>query len=274
MSASDDRPLVSCLMVTADRPRLMRRSVRCYRQQTYPNRELVVVDDGDADLAPILDGLPDEEVTYVTLDPDVHHLLGALRNVALEHASGTYLTQWDDDDWYHPERLERQASVLQDEADACALSGTLMHLDAPGYFYHPYLGLLDDGVPGSIMHRRDDDARYPEMPRAEDTVYLDHWLEKDYRLLPASDAHLFIRCFHGNNTWEKKHFLTRVRNTPRDAIAYVWHRYVRGDLFRHRRFQLSDDARDAFETYLDESVELDLFRHAPDEDPVAALAQQ
>jgi len=274
MSASNDRPLVSCLMVTADRPQLMRRSIRCYERQTYPNRELVVVDDGETDLAPILEDLPDDEVTYVTLDPDVDHVLGALRNVALDEASGTYLTQWDDDDWYHRTRLERQAAVLDDGADACALSGTLMHLDAPEYFYHPYIGLLTDGVPGSIMHRRDEDARYPEMPRAEDTVYLDHWLEQDYRLLSTSAAHLFIRCFHGDNTWEQKHFLTRMRNTPRDAIAYVWHRYVRGNLFRHRRFQLSDAAWNAFETYLRDSTDLDLFQHAPDDAPAAALAHK
>lgn len=262
-------------MVTADRAQLMRRSVRCYQRQTYPNRELVVVDDGDADLSPVLADLPDEEVTYVTLDPNTDYVLGTLRNVALDEASGAYLTQWDDDDWCHRTRLEKQAAVLDDGADACALHGTLMHLDAPEYFYAPYIGLLDDGVPGSIMHRRDDDARYPDMPRAEDTVYLDHWLEQDYRLLPASEAaHLFIRCFHGDNTWEKKHFLTRMRNTPRDAIAYVWHRYVRGDLSRHRRFQLSDAARDAFETYLHDSADLGLFQHAPDASPTTAFAQQ
>lgn len=274
MSASDDRPLVSCLMVTADRPHLMRRSVRCFQRQTYPHRELVVVDDGKTDLTPLLNDLPDEQITDVRLDPDTDHVLGALRNIALDHASGTYLTQWDDDDWYHEERLERQAAVLDQGADACALQGTLMHLDAPEYFYHPYIGLLDDGVPGSIMHRRNDEARYPELPRAEDTAYLDHWLEEDYRLLPPSESHLFIRCFHGDNTWGQKHFLTRMRNTPRDAVAYVWHRYVRGNLFAHRRFQLNDTAWSAFETYLEDSAELDLFRHAPVSSPTTALAQQ
>lgn len=274
MLATDSPPRVSCLMVTANRPRLMRRAIRCYERQTYPNRELVVVDDGKTDLAPVLAPLPDDEVVHVTLDPEADYVLGALRNVALDKASGTYLTQWDDDDWYHRTRLERQAAVLDDGADACALYGTLMHLDVPEYFHHPYVGLLDDGVPGSIMHRRDSQARYPERARAEDTAYLDHWLERDYRLLPRSASHLFIRCFHGDNTWEQKHFLTRMRNTPRDAIAYVWYRYVRGNLFRHRRFQLSDVARNAFETYLQDSAELNLFQHAPDDVPAAAVTQQ
>lgn len=274
MSASNDRPLVSCLMVTADRPRLMRRSVRCYQRQTYPHRELVVVDDGHTDLSPMLSALPANEVTHISLDPDTDHVLGTLRNIALEKASGDYLTQWDDDDWYHAERLERQAAVLDDGADACALEGTLMHLDLPDYFCHPYVGLLDDGVPGSIMHRNTDAVRYPSMHRAEDTAYLEHWLDRDYRLLPASQAHLFIRCFHGRNTWEEEHFLSRMRNTPHDAITYAWYRYVKGNLFQHRRFQLDDTAWATFETYLRDSLDLDLFRHAPDNTPAAVLDQQ
>jgi hypothetical protein len=97
------------------------------------------------------------------------------------------------------------------------------------------------------------------MRRAEDSVYLDAWREKRYALLDAPDTyHLFIRCFHGANTWEKHHFLTRMRNTVPDALKYVWYRYVRGDLFEHPRFQLSDDAWAAFERYLEESEELGL----------------
>jgi len=272
MSASDDRPLVSCLMVTADRPHLMRRSVQCYRRQTYPHRELVVVDDGTTDLAPILSSLPADEVTHITLPPNTNRVLGDLRNIALQEASGRYLTQWDDDDWYHAQRLERQAAVLDEGADACALQGTLMHLDLPKYFSHPYIGLLDDGVPGSIMHRSDDDVRYPDLSRAEDTAYLDHWVDQDYRLLPPSDAYLFIRCFHGENTWEAAHFLSRMRNTPWDALTYVWHRYVCGNLFQHQRFQLSSRARTSFKQYLRDSAELDLFAHAPTDEPAAAFA--
>ena len=41
-----DPPLVSCLMVTKDRPGLARRAVRCFQAQRWPARELVIVDDG------------------------------------------------------------------------------------------------------------------------------------------------------------------------------------------------------------------------------------
>jgi glycosyltransferase involved in cell wall biosynthesis len=253
-----DFPKVSCLMVTADRAQLCRRAVLCFQRQTYPNKELVVVDDGTEDLAPILAELPDAEVKYVKLRKEPGNVLGRLRNRALDESTGTYLAQWDDDDWYHPERLERQVRVLEQGYDACTLSGALMHLDTPEFFYNPYIGYLKRGVPGTIVHRRDASIRYPELPRAEDSLYLRKWMQKRYVKLPRDQVHLFIRCFHGRNTWEVKHFLTRMRNTRLDLVLYMWYRFVRRDLFKHPRFRLTPHAREAFENYLQDSYELRL----------------
>lgn len=255
-------PKISCLMVTADRRQLCRRALRCYKRQTYPNKELVVVDDGREDLAPLLADLPASEVVYLKLERKPEHVLGRLRNVALDAATGTFVAQWDDDDWYHPERLERQAAVLMSGYDACTLSAALMHLDTPEFLRRPYVGLLRDGVPGSIVHRRDAAIRYPGLRRGEDTVYLKAWTARSYAKLPLTDTHLFIRCFHGNNTWDAAHFLRRMRNTVPDSVSYLWHRHVRRDLFAHPRFRLDDRAREAFEAYLEDSHDLGLLRHA------------
>ena len=253
-------PKISCLMITADRRQLCKRAIRCYRRQTYANKELVVVDDGREDLEPLLAELPSDEVVYVRLEKRPENVLGQLRNVALDAARGDFVAQWDDDDWYHPERLERQAAPLLEGYDACTLSGALMHLDTTEFLLHPYIGYLRDGVPGSIVHRCDPEVRYEGMRKGEDTVYLKAWTRRRYTKLDASEVHLFIRCFHGNNTWDAAHFLRRMRNTPPDSIAYAWHRFVRRDLFRHNRFQLDQKAREAFEMYLDDSYELGLLR--------------
>ena len=268
---SSDTPLVSCLMVTADRLELCRRSIRCYNNQTYANKELIVVDDGEQDLGPVLADIPADEVTYAKLDPADDNVLGALRNVALERANGEFVTQWDDDDWYHEERVERQAAALMEGNDACCLHGSLMHIDDPEYMYMPYIGTLENGVPGTVMHRRNEEIRYPEMRRAEDSVFIEAWRDKRYVQLPNDQSHLFIRCFHGSNTWEKKHFLTRMRNTPSDFLLYGYYRFIKRDLASHPRFQLSDTALRAFKTYIRDSVELDLFDTKVDMETVDAL---
>lgn len=255
------QPKVSCLTVTANRKHLMRRAIRCFQNQTYNNKELVIIDDGKEDLSDILEPLPEEEVNYVKLEKKPENTLGKLRNRSLEEASGEFLVQWDDDDWYHPDRINIQARKLMEGYDACCLSGALMHLDEEPYMLHPYVGYLPDGIPGSIMHRADSSIRYPHTRRAEDTVYLNEWMEKRYCQLPDDYSHLFIRCYHGENTWEKEHFLRRIRNNPKDALLYVWYKFIKGNLFEHPRFKLTDEQQEAFSMYLDDSRDLNLFNH-------------
>lgn len=255
---SNNLPKVSCLTVTANRKHLMQRAIRCFRQQTYQNKELVIVDDGEEDLTDLLTSFPEDQVRYIRLEKKPDNTLGKLRNLTLEEATGDFLVQWDDDDWYHPERISIQVQTLLDGYDACCLSGALMHLDEEPFMQHPYVGNLPDGIPGSIMHRADETIRYPHTRRAEDTVYLKEWMNKRYLQLPDDYSHLFIRCYHGDNTWEKEHFLRRIRNNPKDALLYAWHKVIKGKLFDHPRFQLSKAQKEAFRMYLDDSRALHL----------------
>lgn len=252
-------PKVSCLMVTANRKRFLKRSLLSYQRQTYTNKELVIIDDGDDDLAAVLRDLPAEELTYLKMEKKPGNVLGHLRNLSLDKAKGDFITQWDDDDWYHPERIQTQVGVLLQDYDACCLSNTLMHIDRGPFFNHPYVSLFKKGTPGSIMHRRDPLIRYPAMQRSEDDVYLRAWAKKRYFKLPGSYAHLFIRCFHGSNTWDMKHFLQQMHNTIPDLVAYGWFRFLKRDLFKHRRFKLNEKARAAFNTYLEDSYAAGLF---------------
>lgn len=251
-------PLVSCLVVTADRAALLRRAVRCYNRQSYPHRELVVLDDGQEDLEPALRDVPSAELRYHRIPRRPENVLGTLRNETLDLAAGAYVAQWDDDDWYHADRLAVQVGALGEGGDACTLSATLMHLNTPALMRRPYVGHLGGGVPGTIVHRRDGAVRYPAQRRAEDSVYLDAWRNRRYVELDDHHAHLFIRTFHGANTWEQNHFKRRMRNSAPRLLTYAWYRWVRRDLGAHPRFRLSRAAREAFEEYLQDSFELGL----------------
>lgn len=248
-------------MVTADRPMLLKRSLISYCNQTYNNTELIVVDDGQEDLAPLLQDLPGD-VKYLKIDKKPENVLGHLRNISLEAASGEFITQWDDDDWYHPQRLQIQADALLQGYDACCLSHTLMHIDKTSFLQSPYVALFRRGTPGSIMHRRNEMIRYPALRRGEDDIYLRMWSKKRLHKLPQSYAHLFIRCFHGSNTWHMKHFLEQIRNTLPDYIAYICYCYIAGNLFMHPRFQLDGNGRAAFSQYLQDSFAARLFDRA------------
>ncbi len=251
MNWSDEGARASCLMVTADRAGLARRSVDCFLAQTWGNRELVVVDDGGQDYTPLFAAIPADRLVYHRVAKAPDNTLGRLRNLSLDLARGSIVAQWDDDDWYHPDRLARQIAVLDTGKAACVLRGTLMHLDAPDWFDHPYVGTLEPGVPGSIVHRAAPAVRYPEKRRGEDTDYLAHWPPQAIGVLDAPE--LFVRAFHGGNTWERAHFERRVRNTPAAAIEYAVRRVLPGGVWRHSRFRLDPATRAAFAMFVADS---------------------
>lgn len=252
------QPLVSCLMVTRDRAAIARRALRCFARQTWQNTELVIVDDGDRDYGPVIDELGDEvRVRYHRIDSQPDRYLGGLRNLSLDLAEGEYCIQWDDDEWYHPTRIERQMKALEEQGlEACVLKWTLMHLDRADMADHLYRADVGNGTPGTILHRRTS-ARYPNLPRAEDSVFLQD-LSRQMRvgIVDGPHSHLFIRCFHGNNTWDADHFLKRLRRTPRQMLQYLKARLIRGDLFTHPAFQLDALERAAAREFLADSREL------------------
>ncbi len=246
-------------MVTRDRVALARRALRCLAAQTWPHLELVVVDDGEQDYAPALAELPARiGVRYLKQRPEPGRYLGALRNLALGHATADLCVQWDDDEWYHPERIARQAAALAESgADAAVLSWTLMHLDLPDWVEHAYRADSGGGTPGTVMHRRGE-VRYPNLRKAEDTRFLARLAARGKVVrLGAEHAHLFIRCFHGSNTWHAGHFFARLRRSPRGVLSWAMAR-LRGDLRTHRQFRLSAPERAAVAAFLAESRELGL----------------
>src|SRR5438094_9881235 len=98
--------MVSCIMPTRNRRPLAAQAVAYFLRQDYPNRELIVVDDGDESVA---DLIPDDaRVRYRYLD---HRLsVGAKRNLACELSRGELIAHWDDDDWMAADRLSRQVA--------------------------------------------------------------------------------------------------------------------------------------------------------------------
>jgi glycosyltransferase involved in cell wall biosynthesis len=88
------RPRVSCIMPTADRRPYVASALRFFARQDYPDRELVIVDDGADRVADLIPA--DPRVRYVGLPGRL--VLGEKRNRACEAASGEIIVHWDDDD--------------------------------------------------------------------------------------------------------------------------------------------------------------------------------
>jgi glycosyltransferase involved in cell wall biosynthesis len=222
---------------------LARRAIQCFLLQTYSPRELLIVNDGDLSYGDVIPHeLPvDVTITELHIETEESNTLGELRNLALDKANGEFVAQWDDDEWYHPERLAIQISAIeQSHKAACALKWTLMHIDSDELVNHPFRADAGLATPGTIVHRRTQ-ARYPAQRKGEDSVFIR--AVKDMGGLCVLDqnySHLFIRCFHGSNTWDFDHFLKRLRRTPRGLLSLMFLKLLHKPITSHYAFDLSD----------------------------------
>jgi glycosyltransferase involved in cell wall biosynthesis len=246
-------------MVTANRLALARRAVQCFARQTWPARELVIVDDGDENYAPMLDEFPGLPVRYERVPRRDAVRLGGLRNLTLELAAGDHCMQWDDDEWYHPQRIETQMAALEAAGGgACVIRDTLMHMDDPAFVDHLYRTGLRAGTPGTILHERTT-VRYPNVSRGEDSDFRDALKRtRPVHVLQDGLSHLVVRCFHGKNTWHRQHFFERLHYTVGGKLQYAAAKYLRGNLLTHPAFRLNAAERQSAAAFLDDSRSLGL----------------
>ncbi len=111
------------------------------------------------------------EVPYLPKPP-----LGALRNLAVQAAQGTYIAQWDDDDWHGPTRLAEQLRALADQRySACALMRWVLYdeLTRQAYVSGPR------AWEASLVARREALPPYPELARGEDTPVVEQLMAQD-----------------------------------------------------------------------------------------------
>lgn len=240
------QPLVSCLLVTADgRTECLRRSLRSYFDQTYPHRELVIVNEGPTSYQEVIRELVKDrdDVRCVFLNGD--YTLGGLRNISVGLAHGDIFVQWDDDDFSVPDRIALQLRTLlrRPEARLCYLSDQLhYYFDQKKLFWDDWAAYGSGGnknfslIPGTLMAWKEGfKFKYPssgDLARAgEDSVLAESVLKADARIvhLLADHGHMHVYSYHGKNVWDAEHHMkiSTLRSRP---VAYL--RSRRADLVK------------------------------------------
>ncbi len=98
--------LVSIIVRTKDRPKLLKRALQSIVVQTYRPVEVVLVNDGgcDLDIEELKGILGDIALNYIRLEKNTGRAHAG--NVGIENAKGDYIGFLDDDDEFYPEHLE------------------------------------------------------------------------------------------------------------------------------------------------------------------------
>jgi glycosyltransferase involved in cell wall biosynthesis len=109
--------LVSVVIPTRDRPKLLLRAINSVLSQTYQEIELiVVVDRPDQDTVSAVQSVGDPRVQLI-VNPYSLTAAGA-RNAGADHASGEWVAFLDDDDEWLPNKLERQIAFASGRTPA------------------------------------------------------------------------------------------------------------------------------------------------------------
>lgn len=216
-------PKVSCLTVTRNRVKQLHIVINCFLEQTYPNKELIIVyeDDDDATCKFASDfkgegkgnGKGDIRFFCVPVEP-IKQTLGWLRNYSVSVAEGVFVMQWDDDDWFHCRRIGvMYESLIRSGKLACFLNQWIIWDKTDGKAYLSVTRMWE----GSILTYKSVVQKlggYGMKKRGEDTCLI----MKLMRLggcAVISNPQLYIYVIHGDNTWHREHFNEFIDNKLR-----------------------------------------------------------
>ena len=126
--------LVSVIIPTYNRPSYLQQAVESVLHQTYPNIEIIVVDDGSdsegaATKRVLLPYLTLPNLTYI-----YQHRRGVARavNRGLTLSQGEYIQRLDDDDRLLPEKIAHSVDLFQAHPEVGLVATGYYHIDAAG----------------------------------------------------------------------------------------------------------------------------------------------
>lgn len=122
-------PKVSVIIPAYNAAAYVCRAVDSVLAQTFPDVELIVVDDGSADATPaVLAGYGDRLRLFVQTNRGP----ATARNRGLREAAGELVAFLDADDWWEPEKLATQVALLEEHPDLGFCSTATRVVDASG----------------------------------------------------------------------------------------------------------------------------------------------
>ncbi len=138
---------ISVIMPCYNAAAYVEEAVICVMNQTYPDVELIVVDDGSTDGSTnILQELATRYTPRIQLHFQDRQGPYPARNLALEHAQGGYVAFLDADDYWTPDALEKLLAALNEhQADIAYCGWQNVGEGAPGTlpFVPPDYGQMD-----------------------------------------------------------------------------------------------------------------------------------
>lgn len=246
------QPTVCAIMLVNGREEMVRRAVKCFREQTYKPTTLIILDSGRVPF-PIKSIYRWHTIQYCHRPRLEGVSIGELRNEAawMVHQDYPCIVHFDSDDWSHPNRIAEQVALLQSSGKQCVGYRDMLFWETPmehaaPEFHRTWLYTNNDPrycLGTSLCYWREAWERrpFPDLPKkkggpAEDV----EWLREVDSLgvssiaptiadsgnpkfpgLTRTDEPRMIASIHGNNTqyYNPAEYVARQMGTSWKRVA-------------------------------------------------------
>jgi len=176
-------------------------ALRCFVEQSYPNKELIIVDDLDDrsfDAPPEL-----ENVHYFVRDR--RESIPAKRNICCGLAHGEIIWHLDSDDFSSPERMAHQVSQLEESGKDVTGYNSMPFFDEGSRKSFLYDGAGLYAVGTSLAYNRSWWERHPftESPKTCEDNLFNFAARKAKQLTAVPCGEMMVARIHSENTTKK-----------------------------------------------------------------------
>lgn len=230
-------PLVSIVVSCYNHEKYIKQALESCLNQTYPNIELIVLDDGSTDQSVQIIERLKEEHDFKFL-PQKNQGYAAALNRGLENSNGKYFCTFGSDDIMKPEKTQIQVDFMEANPDCAVLGGNAEFINNEGDLIPtrrtppPFREITFDNLfletgPGIIaptaMIRTDilrkEGGWDPEIP-LEDMYMWFRMTNAAHRMVGQSETLIFYRK-HEANTYKNAEYM--YRSMMRTVAAYQCH---------------------------------------------------
>ncbi len=117
-------PLVSVIVPAYNAEAFIEKTLNSVLRQSYPNLEVIVVDDGSKDCTSAIVERFAQRDSRIKFLKQQNKGVAAARNFAIRNSSGVYVAPIDSDDIWYPTKIEKQVAALERGGESAAVAYT------------------------------------------------------------------------------------------------------------------------------------------------------